>query len=95
MMAYISYILEDPNCTKPGCPFISKAFPGICTIRNKSQALRACVDTKQQQSGVLSYDEILQIKSRNNLEAIYDKEAGRLLQTHLWVGSLNLRWVTL
>ncbi|MCJ1383203.1 hypothetical protein MMC17_006316 [Xylographa soralifera] len=52
-----SFQLSDPSCSDPGCLFKGGAAPGVCTDN----------------SGTLSYHEIMQIISTYNLEPYYDK----------------------
>ena len=52
-----SFQLSDPSCYTPGCNFKGGAAPGGCT----------------QNSGTLSYREIMQIVDQNKLKPYYDK----------------------
>ncbi|EMD68575.1 glycoside hydrolase family 18 protein [Bipolaris sorokiniana ND90Pr] len=55
-----SFQLANPACSQPGCPFKGGASPGICT----------------ENSGTLSYSEIMDIIKDNDLTPYYDKEHG-------------------
>lgn len=54
-----SFQLSDPTCYKPGCAFKGGASPGSCTDN----------------SGTLSYAEIMDIIDQKNLSPYYDKDA--------------------
>ncbi|KAF2716673.1 glycoside hydrolase family 18 protein [Polychaeton citri CBS 116435] len=53
-----SFQLKDPSCFRPGCLFKGGASPGSCTDN----------------SGTLSYREIMDIIDRYNISPYYDKE---------------------
>ena len=53
-----SFQLSDPSCSSPGCLFKGGAAPGVCTDN----------------SGTLSYREIMQVIDGNGLSPYYDKE---------------------
>lgn len=55
-----SFQLADPSCYQPGCLFKGGASPGPCTDN----------------SGTLSYKEIMAIIDENNLTPYYDKDNG-------------------
>jgi chitinase len=55
-----SFQLAQPSCFRPGCEFKGGAEPGPCSNN----------------SGTLSYREIVDIIDHNNLEPYYDKKAG-------------------
>ncbi|KAH8812331.1 family 18 glycosyl hydrolase [Xylogone sp. PMI_703] len=54
-----TYVLSDPTCVLPGCPFSAPGLPGLCS----------------QQEGILSFDEIQSLRKRSNPNIVYDKVA--------------------
>ncbi|KAH8803723.1 glycoside hydrolase superfamily [Xylogone sp. PMI_703] len=66
-----SYTLADPSCTVAGCPFTEGAKPGACT----------------QTSGILSYDEILDMIRTSDPEITLDTT--NAVQIAVWDG----QWV--
>lgn len=53
-----SFQLSDPTCSTPGCQFKGGASPGACS----------------QNSGTLTYREIMDVVKNNKLKPFYDKE---------------------
>jgi GH18 family chitinase len=54
-----SFQLSDPSCSDPGCPFVSGAAPGPCSLN----------------SGTLMFSEIENIISENSLTPSFDEAA--------------------
>ncbi|KAI2643596.1 carbohydrate-binding module family 18 [Xylaria nigripes] len=55
-----AFQLQDPGCSKPGCGFKGGATKGTCS----------------DESGILSYREIMEITRNKKLKPVHDKEAG-------------------